>query len=122
MLPIYKLNASGLWAGLNLKENGFDVRKEILGQLRRIGYCEGISFLLLLGVAMPLKYGMGIKSPTLIIGSLHGLLFILYVIVLARARTILNWTPGRLRCGLLASVLPFGPFVFDARLRKDETV
>jgi integral membrane protein len=96
------------------------VRKTILDRLRRIGFSEGISFLLLLGVAMPLKYFGGMPQAVLVVGSIHGFLFILYVVTILQARSALKWSKGRVRAGLLASVLPFGPFVFDARLRKDE--
>jgi integral membrane protein len=95
------------------------VRKTILGRLHRIGYSEGISFLLLLGVAMPLKYLAGMPQMVLVVGSLHGFLFILYVATLLQARSALKWPRRKLHHGLIASVLPFGPFVFDARLRKE---
>lgn len=97
------------------------MRNDILGRLRRIGYSEGISFLLLLGVAMPLKYLAGMPQAVLVVGSLHGFLFILYVVTLLQARSALKWPRRKLHHGLIASVLPFGPFVFDARLRKEET-
>jgi integral membrane protein len=86
--------------------------------LRRAGYAEGISFLALLGIAMPLKYILGQPQAVRVIGSIHGALFIIYaVLVLTTARTY-RW-PGKLiGLGLLAAFLPFGPFWFDKRISR----
>ena len=92
-----------------------------LGRLRAVGYAEGTSFLVLLGVAMPLKYLAGLPEAVLVAGWVHGVLFVLYVLAVAQAASVLRWGRPRVLAALLASVLPFGPFVFDARLRKDES-
>ena len=100
------------------------VLKTTLGRLRLIGFAEGTSFLALLGIAMPLKYLAGLPEAVFVVGLIHGLLFILYVAALVHAGKVLKWTNGRVVRGLAASVLPFGPFVFDAWLRSaqaDET-
>jgi len=91
-----------------------------LGRLRLIGYLEGTSFLVLLGIAMPLKYAMGDPEPTKIVGWIHGLLFILFVIAVAQASSAMKWSRMRTALALLAGFVPFGPFVLDARLRKEE--
>ena len=93
-----------------------------IGRLRVVGTLEGISFLVLLGIAMPLKYLAGFPEAVQVVGWVHGLLFMLFVAVVADARAAgqLDWwqTLG----ALVASVLPFGPFVFDARLRRADPI
>jgi integral membrane protein len=89
-----------------------------LDRLRVVGMMEGSSFLLLLGVAMPLKYLAGMPQMVSVVGMLHGILFMLYVAAVAQASLELRWPPRRIVAALAASVLPFGPFVFDAHLRR----
>jgi integral membrane protein len=90
-----------------------------IGRLRAIGLVEGISFLLLLGVAMPLKYFAGIPQAVTVAGWFHGLLFIAFCIALAQASEEAKWNSKRTGLVLMAGLLPFGPFVIDGRLRKE---
>ena len=92
--------------------------KTLVNWLRTIGYCEGISFLVLLGIAMPLKYCAGMPLAVKIAGTIHGVLWVLYVAAILQARVALKRPNGWVAYGLVASVLPFGPFVFDAWMRK----
>ena len=87
-------------------------------QFKIIAILEGISFLLLLGIAMPLKYVYGLPAMTQIVGMAHGLLFIAYVIMVVLMRKQLNWNLKITALALTASVLPFGPFVVDRKLLK----
>lgn len=91
-----------------------------IGRLRIIAFLEGVSFLFLLGVAMPLKYMAGMPLPVRISGMAHGIFFILFVFALIDTRMSLRWTAGRTALAFLASLLPFGTFVLDARLLKKE--
>jgi len=84
-----------------------------------VGYCEGVSFLVLLGIAMPLKYAAGIPEPVLVIGWIHGILWILYMLAASRCRAVYKWRFRTFLGAALASVLPFGPFVFDRWLRRN---
>ena len=86
--------------------------------MRAVGNAEGISFLLLLFLAMPLKY-LG-HNPTLVhwLGPIHGGLFLLYVASAVAVARILNWRWFHLMLALVASVVPFGPFVFEAWVRR----
>lgn len=86
---------------------------------RMIGTMEGISFLVLLGICMPLKYIAGIPEPVKFIGWVHGLLFILYVGAVVQAKFVLNWSFKQVFFALVASVIPFGPFVIDRQYLKD---
>ena len=91
-----------------------------IGRLRVIGIGEGISFLLLLGIAMPLKYMAGIPEMVTWVGWIHGLLFVLYLAALAHVTFLHRWSVLRVAVAFLASLLPFGTFVLDARLRREE--
>lgn len=91
-----------------------------LARLRVVGILEGVSFLVLLGVAMPLKYLAGLPQAVRIVGSLHGFLFLLFLLVLARAAAAYRWPLSRIALAVVAAVLPFGPFVLDAHLRREE--
>jgi integral membrane protein len=91
-----------------------------IGRLRAIGIVEGISFLLLLGVAMPLKYFAGMPQAVKVVGWIHGLLFITFCMMLLQARLDAQWNARRTIAILVAALLPFGPFVIDGGLRRDD--
>lgn len=86
---------------------------------RGIGYAEGVSFLLLLGIAMPLKYFMGMPMAVTIVGALHGGLFVLYLAVILYVTIVKRWSFLKAILAVVSSVIPFGPFIFDARLVKN---
>lgn len=90
-----------------------------LARLRFFGALEGASFLLLLFVAMPLKYLAGQPQMVSVMGSAHGLLFLLFVASVAEVSLKMRWPVRRTLGALAAAVLPFGPFVFDAHLRRE---
>ena len=94
--------------------------KTPLGRLRVIGGWEGVSFLVLLGVAMPLKYFAGLPLAVRIVGMAHGVLFLLYVAAAIQAALEYDWPWKRTALVLLASVLPAGPFVVEAKLLRDQ--
>lgn len=86
--------------------------------LRIVGFLEGISFLLLLFVAMPMKYMFDNASMIPTVGMAHGVLFLLFLVVLFVTCHVQKWPLSIFLMGLAASVLPFGPFVFDAKLKN----
>ena len=81
---------------------------------------EGSSFLLLLFVAMPMKYLMGMPRVVTVVGAIHGILFLAYVAQLAMLRTTHQWDNKFSFYAFLASLPPFGPFMFDKHLREKE--
>jgi len=93
-------------------------QNSILKNLTILGYLEGTSFLLLLGIAMPLKYMLGIPEAVKYIGMAHGVLFIAYILMLLFAASKIKMPLWALLAGVLGSFLPFGPFVFDYFLKK----
>jgi len=92
--------------------------KTPLGRLRVIGFWEGVSFLLLLGIAMPLKYLAGWPDAVRVVGMAHGVLFILYVAAAIQAAIEYEWTWRRTGLVLVASLLPAGPFIVDAKILR----
>ncbi len=89
-------------------------------RFRLTALAEGSSFLVLLCIAMPMKYLMGMPRVVTVVGAIHGILFLLYVAQLAKLRTTHQWDNKFSFYAALASLLPFGPFVFDKRLRDKE--
>jgi integral membrane protein len=88
--------------------------------LRAVGLVEGVSFLVLLGIAMPLKYAAGMPMAVKVVGWIHGALFVLFLVAVAQAAYTRRWPLTRVAGALLASLLPFGTFVLDAKLRREE--
>jgi integral membrane protein len=85
-------------------------------RFRTIAKLEGISFLMILLISMPLKYMYDMHMPNKIIGMVHGILFILYVLMLYWIADEKKWSGRIIFWGLVAAVLPFGTFVADKRL------
>jgi len=99
--------------------------KEIMNQIRvfrMTALAEGISFLTLLFIAMPMKYFMGMPEVVRVVGSIHGVLFVLYVGLLAMLHFRQRWSFIFSLYALLASVIPFGTFMLDKQLREKEAV
>lgn len=92
-----------------------------LARLRTIGFAEGTSFLLLLGIAMPLKYLAGMPMAVKLVGWAHGVLFVLYCLSILDVMRKERWPLSKGALAFIAAWLPFGPFVFDRRvLAADE--
>mgnify|MGYP001603500758 CR=1 FL=1 len=88
--------------------------------LRIIGIAEGISFLVLLGIAMPLKYYFEFPLAVKVVGWMHGVLFILFIIAVFMAIKPMNWKFFSVIVALAASLVPFGTFILDRQLRRRE--
>jgi len=88
--------------------------------LRIISLTEGVSFLLLLGVAMPLKYFAGLPMAVKLAGWIHGVLFIVFGLALLQTMIVARWPMLRGAAVFVAALLPFGPFVMDRRIRAYE--
>ncbi len=92
--------------------------KTPIRRLRMAGFYEGVSYLLLLGIAMPLKYFADVPEAVRVVGTIHGLLFILYMLALAHVTIAHRWSILQVLGAVIASLVPFGTFVLDARLRR----
>lgn len=91
-----------------------------LGRFRLIGIIEGISYLILLFIAMPFKYLAGIPEVVKYTGWAHGLLFVAYMLALAQVMFVQKWSLWRTAIAFMASLFPFGTFILDKRLYKEE--
>jgi len=92
----------------------------IMRTLRAVSLTEGVSYLVLLGIAMPLKYWWGNALAVKYVGWTHGILFILLglLALLAMWRAALGF---RLACLVgIAALLPGGPFFLEPRLRRHQ--
>lgn len=98
----------------------FKPNMKTLERLRIIANIEGISYLILIGIAMPLKYLAGIPQAVRITGSLHGLFFVLYCIALAAVWRNRKWPYGKVAMAFLYSIIPFGTFYLDKQIRKEQ--
>lgn len=92
--------------------------KFTLPLFRTVGLLEGISYLVLLIVAMPLKYLADMPLAVTIVGGMHGGLFVAYVALATLMALVYRWPIRRLAYALLASILPTGPFWFDRHLQR----
>ncbi len=91
-------------------------------RFRKVALAEGVSFLILLGVAMPLKYMANMPIAVTIAGAIHGLLFISFIVLAYLVKEESNKTMGWMGKAFLASIIPFGTFYMDREWRKEETV
>lgn len=94
--------------------------KTAVGRVRGVGMLEGISFLLLMGIAMPLKYFAGMPEAVKWTGWGHGLLFIFYCLTILTALLGGQLSFGKSVLAFVASLFPFGPFLIDGKLAKEE--
>lgn len=85
-----------------------------------INTIEGYSYLLLLFVAMPMKYLMGIAIATKIAGMIHGILFLLFVYLLIVTWKDTKWSIQESTIFFIASLIPFGTFFTKNRIKSYE--
>ena len=88
-----------------------------LDRFRAISLAEGVSYLVLIGIAMPLKYAAGLPSAVRVIGMLHGVLFVAFVVGLALAAKSERWGAKQIVIAMIAALLPVGAFWLERRLR-----
>ena len=94
--------------------------KKTYSWFRKIAFAEGVSFLVLLFIAMPLKYLASLPVAVTLVGGLHGLLFIGFMVMIWEVKNEYkkDWT--WVAKALVASILPFGTFVMDKEWKKEE--
>ena len=85
--------------------------------LRLASLLEAVSYLLLLLVAMPLKYAADMPMWVMVVGMIHGVLFLVLVLFLVRAYFEKKWPQSRLWLLFVASLVPVWPFFLDRRVR-----
>ena len=87
-------------------------------QFRAISLIEGTSYLLLVFIGMPLKYGFGIKEVNQVLGMAHGVLTIVFCMALG-----VIWLQKKLSkqwclAFFVASLIPFGAFLIEQKIKK----
>ena len=93
-----------------------DFLSTALGRLRLTALLEGVSFLVLLLIAMPLKYMAGQPDAVRVVGMAHGVLFVLYVLLLIQQGIARRWSWRTMILGFVASLVPLGTFWADKKL------
>jgi len=91
-----------------------------LSWLRKTGIAEGISFLALLCIAMPLKYFFHQPMAVKIFGWIHGILFVAFLFLAWEYKTDRNKSFKWLALAFLAAIIPTGTFFFDKKLKEEE--
>jgi len=86
---------------------------------RVVSFLEGTSYLLLLFIAVPVKYWMNDPQYVKLLGMPHGLLFVGYILLAFLLKSELNWSTKKLGVVLIASILPFGTFYVDKKYLRD---
>ena len=94
-------------------------KQKLLHRFRMIGIAEGISFLVLLLIAMPLKYLMHIPQAVKVMGWIHGALFVSFIYVAFEVMESLNKNFTWFLKAFAAAFIPLGTFVFDRQLKKE---
>jgi integral membrane protein len=92
-----------------------NILKTALGRLRIVAFLEGCSYLLL-GFTMILKYKFGMPQPNYVVGLAHGILFVLYVVLVLQVSFIHRWNLLKMFWAFVASLIPFGTFYADKAL------
>ncbi|MDG1993870.1 MAG: DUF3817 domain-containing protein [Polaribacter sp.] len=85
---------------------------------RIVSFLEGVSYLLLLFIATPIKYLSDDPSYVKILGMPHGILFMVYIILAFMIKKEMNWNNKDFGIVLLCSILPFGTFYMDKKYLK----
>lgn len=93
-----------------------------LNWLRRAGIAEGISFLVLLCIAMPVKYFLKQPMAVTVVGWIHGVLFMAFLFLAWEVKTDRNKSAKWFGLAFLASILPAGTFFFDKKLKEEEAI
>jgi integral membrane protein len=81
---------------------------------------EGLSFIVLVFIAMPIKYIGGDPTWVTHVGRIHGLLFVAFGFTLYDAKSSEGWTAQQALVPFVAALLPFGPFIIDRRLKSGQ--
>jgi len=90
--------------------------------LRITGLIEAVSFMVLVSIAIPLKYIWHMPMAVRVVGMIHGILFIMFCVALVRATRAARCPLSRGALVFVAALVPFGPFLIDRRMREWEAM
>ncbi|WP_299764690.1 DUF3817 domain-containing protein [uncultured Dokdonia sp.] len=91
----------------------------MLKSFRILSFLEGVSYLLILFVTMPLKYIWDNGYPNKVIGMAHGFLFLAYIVMAILMKPERKWDNKTVAIVLLCSIIPFGTFWMDKKYLRD---
>jgi integral membrane protein len=94
------------------------VDRRFLKRLQTLGIIEGVSTLVLFGVAMPLKYLAGMPLAVTLVGAIHGLLFTTLAAMFLFGMKRIPISRSLAAIGIVAAIFPFGPFMMHSRLGR----
>ena len=95
------------------------MKSKTLSWFRKIAIAEGVSFLVLLLIAMPLKYFAGLPEAVKVTGWAHGILFVAFLGLAYEVKVILSKKIGWLLIAFIAAFLPLGTFILEKQMRKN---
>lgn len=93
----------------------YKILKKMIQLFRLISFLEGVSYLLLLFVATPIKYRQGDSSYVKLLGMPHGILFLLYIVFAIVIQKQMKWNVKDLGVILICAIIPFGTFFVDKK-------
>tara|TARA_Y100001954_G_scaffold46650_1_gene48887 strand:- start:1563 stop:1838 length:276 start_codon:yes stop_codon:yes gene_type:complete len=85
---------------------------------RVVAFLEGVSYILLLFIAVPIKYWLGDEQWVKLLGMPHGVLFVGYILMAILLKGDQNWNSTEFIIILICSILPFGTFYVDKKFLK----
>lgn len=89
-----------------------------LNRFWQIALLEGVSYIVLLFIAMPVKYLLDIPELVTFVGWAHGVLFVAYIALLISAAVAYDWKIGRIALLFIGSLVPFAPFFMEKKMKK----
>lgn len=89
-----------------------------LGRFRVVSLIEGLSYVVLVAIAMPLKYLAGNAEAVPLVGRIHGGLFVLFALALAAVSSSRGWNRRQVATAMIAALLPLGAFWLEHRIRR----
>jgi integral membrane protein len=97
-----------------------ELLKTTLGKFRIVAFLEGCSYLLF-ALTMPLKYIYHLPKPNYAVGMIHGILFMTYMLLLIIVSISYKWKLPKMALAFAASLIPFGTFLADKKLFRDNS-
>jgi integral membrane protein len=110
------------WQSIHSHDKFFDMSPDVaktVNKFRIVALLEGWSFLILLFIAMPVKYLLQYPLLVKYTGWVHGALFVAYVLLLISAAIAANWKFKKVAWAFIASLIPFGTFILDKQLSRE---
>lgn len=90
----------------------------LFNSFRIVAFLEGLSYILLLGIATPIKYLMDDPQYVKLLGMPHGILFMAYIVLAFFLKPDQQWSKKAFYIILIASIIPFGTFYVDKKYLK----